>query len=205
MTDTNDLIALNSEIVSAHVSNSSVAIGDVADLIRSVYDALNKVGQPAHTEAPKAEPAVSIRQSVKPDYIVCLEDGAKLKMLKRYLQTRFQMTPEEYRAKWGLPRDYPMVAPNYTEERKTLAQKTGLGRRAGSAVATAADSVKGPVKKTAKSAGEAVETARKRVTSKTEAAPKATAKPAVKRGRPPPRRRKLFRSTITPDRPFLFS
>lgn len=185
MTDTNDLIALTSDIVSAHVSNNNVATGDVADLIRSVYDALTKVGQPAQAEAPKAEPAVSIRQSVKPDYIVCLEDGAKLKMLKRYLKTRFQMTPEEYRAKWGLPRDYPMVAPNYSEERKTLAQKIGLGRRAGNAASKATDSVKGPVKKTAKSAGEALETARKRVTGKIETASKAIAKPAVKRGRPP--------------------
>ncbi|PXA93323.1 transcriptional regulator, partial [Nostoc sp. 3335mG] len=95
--------------------------------IRSVHDALNELGSPPEPAAPPAEPAVPVRASVKPDYIVCLEDGRKLKMLKRHLMTHYNLTPEQYRAKWNLPADYPMVAPNYAEQRRTLAKKIGLG------------------------------------------------------------------------------
>ena len=123
-----DLISLTADIVSAHVANNNVATGDVAVLIRNVYDALEAAGAPPALEAPKAEPAVSVKASVKPDYLVCLEDGKKLKMLKRYLRTNYNMTPEDYRAKWSLPRDYPMVAPIYAEQRRGLARQIGLGR-----------------------------------------------------------------------------
>jgi len=123
------LIALTADIVSAHVSNNSVAVGDLPSLIQNVHGALNGLGRDDDVPEPKQEPAVSIRASVKPDYIVCLEDGKKLKMLRRHLQTHYQMTPEQYRAKWNLPADYPMVAPNYTEQRRSLAKKIGLGTR----------------------------------------------------------------------------
>lgn len=125
----NRIIELTADIVSAHVANNNVSSTDVPGLIQSVYAALNRTTEPLVPEAPRQEPAVSIRSSVKPDYIICLEDGAKLKMLKRYLRTKFGMSPDEYRAKWGLPRDYPMVAPNYAEQRRTLAHKIGLGRK----------------------------------------------------------------------------
>ena len=123
------LIALTGDIVAAHVSNNSVSIGDVSTLIANVHAALSGLGSPATPETPTQEPAVSVRASIKPDYIVCLEDGKKLKMLKRHLMTRYQMTPSDYRAKWGLPADYPMVAPNYAQQRKELAHKIGLGRK----------------------------------------------------------------------------
>ena len=133
MSDTSDttefLATLTADIVSAHVSNNSVSTGDLPGLISSVYASLAGLGgAPAPVEE-KPVPAVSIRSSVKPDYIVCLEDGKKLKMLKRHLMTHFEMTPEEYRAKWGLPADYPMVAPNYAEQRRTLAKQIGLGTK----------------------------------------------------------------------------
>lgn len=125
------LITLTSDIVAAHLSNNSVDVGEVPELITNVYGALAGLGQDAEPEEVRPEPAVSIRASVKPDYIVCLEDGKKLKMLKRYLRTNFDMTPEEYRARWDLPADYPMVAPNYAEKRRDLAKKIGLGRKPG--------------------------------------------------------------------------
>ena len=125
------LITLTSDIVAAHVSNNDVPVDQVPNLITTVYTALQSLGgEPAKVEE-RPEPAVSIRASVKPDYIVCLEDGKKLKMLKRYLRTNFNMTPEEYRARWGLPADYPMVAPNYAEKRRELAVKIGLGKAPG--------------------------------------------------------------------------
>lgn len=121
------LITLTSDIVAAHVSNNSVAVSDLPLLIQNVHSALAGLDTPsAPPEAPQ-EPAVSVRASIKPDYIVCLEDGKKLKMLKRHLMTHYQMTPEDYRAKWNLPADYPMVAPNYAEQRRSLAKKIGLG------------------------------------------------------------------------------
>jgi len=121
------LITLTADIVAAHVSNNSVAVSDLAVLIANVHGALSGLGSPAPVIEVKAEPAVSIRSSIKPDFIVCLEDGKKLKMLKRHLMTHYQMTPDQYRTKWGLPADYPMVAPNYAEQRRTLAKKIGLG------------------------------------------------------------------------------
>jgi predicted transcriptional regulator len=121
------LIIMTADIVAAHVSNNSVAISDLPLLIQNIFGALSGLsGKPVVVE-PKQEPAVSIRASIKPDYIVCLEDGKKLKMLKRHLMTHYQMTPDEYRAKWNLPADYPMVAPNYAEQRRMLAKKIGLG------------------------------------------------------------------------------
>jgi|SRR5690606_15472315 len=130
-TDMNEtLITLTSDIVAAHVSNNGVTVDEVPDLIEKVYYALAGLGNNASPEAPP-EPAVSIRASIKPDYIVCLEDGKKMKMLKRHLKTAYDMTPDEYRARWGLPADYPMVAPNYAEKRRMLAKKIGLGRKPG--------------------------------------------------------------------------
>ena len=123
------LITLTADIVSAHVSNNSVAVSDLPLLISNVHNALNGLGERKEEPAPKPEPKVSIRSSIKPDYIVCLEDGKKLKMLKRHLMTHYNMTPDEYRQKWGLNADYPMVAPNYAEQRRTLAKKIGLGTK----------------------------------------------------------------------------
>jgi predicted transcriptional regulator len=106
-----------------------VAVSDLPVLIQNVHGALQALGEtPAEPEV-KQEPAVSIRSSIKPDYVVCLEDGKKLKMLKRHLMTHYQMTPDDYRAKWGLPSDYPMVAPNYAEQRRSLAKQIGLGTK----------------------------------------------------------------------------
>ena len=124
------MITLTADIVAAHVSNNSVAVNDLPTLIANVHGALSKLGgeAPVEPEA-KQEPAVTVRQSIKPDYIVCLEDGKKLKMLKRHLMTHYQMTPEQYRAKWNLPNDYPMVAPNYAEQRRSLAKSIGLGTK----------------------------------------------------------------------------
>ncbi len=125
------LITLTSDIVAAHVSNNSVSSAEVSSLISSVYAALAGLGQAAAAPEKLPEPAVSIRASIKPDYIVCLEDGKKLKMLKRHLMTHYKLTPDQYRARWGLAADYPMVAPNYAEKRRELAMKIGLGRKPG--------------------------------------------------------------------------
>jgi predicted transcriptional regulator len=126
---TETLIALTADIVSAHVSNNSVAVSDLPLLIQNVHSALSSLGDELVEPEVKQEPAVSIRASIRPDYIVCLEDGKKLKMLKRHLMTHYQLTPEQYRAKWNLPADYPMVAPNYAEQRRSLAKKIGLGTK----------------------------------------------------------------------------
>lgn len=123
------LITLTSDIVSAHIGNNSVAVGDLPTLISNVYNALAGLDQPAPAVEAAPEPAVSVRASVKNDYIVCLEDGKKLKMLKRHLATSYNMTPDQYRARWNLPADYPMVAPAYAEKRRELAKKIGLGRK----------------------------------------------------------------------------
>ena len=125
-TDTNDLLALTTDIVASHVANNSVAVQDLPQLIQQVYAALAGVGSGAAAKE-KPTPAVPVRRSVTPDYIVCLEDGKKLKMLKRHLKTRYNLTPDEYRERWGLPADYPMVAPNYAAQRSDLAKKIGLG------------------------------------------------------------------------------
>src|ERR1700712_2201505 len=125
------LITLTSDIVAAHVSNNSVSAEELSTLITSVYGALSGLGAPAPAVEVQPEPAVSIRSSVKPDFIVCLEDGKKLKMLKRHLMTHYNLTPDQYRARWGLAADYPMVAPSYAEKRRELAKKIGLGRKPG--------------------------------------------------------------------------
>jgi len=126
------LVSLTANIVSANVSNNPVGIIDLCDMIKSVHSALSSLA--THDESAgeppiKREPAVPIRSSIKPEYIVCLEDGKKLKTLKRYLRARYQMSPEDYRAKWGLPPDYPMAAPSYTNQRREMAHKIGLGLR----------------------------------------------------------------------------
>lgn len=126
----NNLVSVTADIVRAHVSNNTVAISDLPLLIANVHGALAALGAPAVAAAPeRPEPAVSIRSSIKPDYIVCLEDGKRLKMLKRHLMTRYNMTPDQYRKRWGLSADYPMVAPNYAEQRRALAVKIGLGTK----------------------------------------------------------------------------
>lgn len=125
------LITLTSDIVAAHVSNNSVNVDELPTLISNVFGALAGLGDAAPVEEKTPEPAVSVRASIKPDYIVCLEDGKKLKMLKRHLMTHYNMTPDQYRARWNLPADYPMVAPNYAEKRRDLAKKIGLGRKPG--------------------------------------------------------------------------
>ena len=123
-----DLLTLTTEIVSAHVANNTVAVGDLPQLINEVYRTLASVGSsPAAPERP--QPAVPVKKSVTPDYIICLEVGKKLKMLKRHLKTAYDMTPEEYRERWGLGADYPMVAPNYAAHRSSLAKKIGLGTK----------------------------------------------------------------------------
>jgi predicted transcriptional regulator len=123
------LLALTTDIVSAHLSKNSVSTADLPNLIQQVYATLDGLGNEAEA-APVAElvPAVSIRKSITPEYIICLEDGKKLKMLKRHLRTAYDMSPEQYRARWNLPADYPMVAPAYAAQRKELALKIGLGR-----------------------------------------------------------------------------
>ncbi|MBY0304228.1 MAG: MucR family transcriptional regulator [Sphingomonas sp.] len=123
------LVALTADIVAAHVSNNSTSVSDLPRLIESVHGALAGLGSPVAAPVVVQEPAVSVRSSIKPDYIVCLEDGKKLKMLKRHLMTHYKMTPDEYRAKWKLSADYPMVAPNYAEQRRDLAKKIGLGTK----------------------------------------------------------------------------
>lgn len=124
-----ELLSLTADIVSSHVANNTVAVSDLATVIINVFSTLAGLGGSAPVETPKQEPAVSVRASVRPDHIVCLEDGKKLKMLKRHLMTRYGMTPDAYRAKWSLPADYPMVAPDYAAQRRTLAKKIGLGTK----------------------------------------------------------------------------
>ena len=133
-----DLLALTTEIVAAHVSNNTVALGDLPELINQVYNSLANIGTTSAAPATRPQPAVSVKKSVQPDYIVCLEDGKKLKMLKRHLRSTYNLTPDEYRVKWGLPADYPMVAPNYAEQRSEFAKKIGLGRGTGRHSARAA-------------------------------------------------------------------
>ena len=128
-TTTGTLVTLTADIVSAHVSNNSVAVSDLPLLIANVHGALSGLGERKEEPAARPEPAVSIRSSIKPDYVVCLEDGKKLKMLKRHLMTHYNLTPDQYRQKWGLSADYPMVAPNYAEQRRALAKKIGLGTK----------------------------------------------------------------------------
>lgn len=125
-----DLLALTTEIVSAHLTNNTVPAIEIPALIERVYKSLSNLGTDIPTPSStneRPQPAVPIRKSVMPDYIICLEDGKKLKMLKRHLKTAYSMTPEQYRERWGLPNDYPMVAPNYAKTRSRLAKDIGLG------------------------------------------------------------------------------
>lgn len=124
-----ELLKLASEIVAAYVSNNPVPVSELPQMIKSVHATLGGLsGSSGGEMATSQKPAVNIKKSITPEYIVCLEDGKKLKMLKRYLRSRYGMSPEEYRAKWGLPTDYPMVAPNYAAQRSEFAKKIGLGR-----------------------------------------------------------------------------
>ncbi len=136
-----DLTVLTAQITSAHCANNTVEAEALPGLIRQIYQALASVGEPAEVVVEKPVPAVPPKRSVFPDYIICLEDGKKLKMLKRHLNSDYGMTPADYRAKWDLPQDYPMVAPNYAERRSVLAKQAGLGRRGEAAAEgeTAAD------------------------------------------------------------------
>jgi predicted transcriptional regulator len=118
------------DVVTAHVANNPIAPGDVPAFLREVYSTLQELSGQKEAEAPRGEPAVPIKASIKRDYIICLEDGKKLRMLKRYLKTQYGMTPDQYRAKWGLPADYPMNAPALAEQRSTAAKTIGLGRKA---------------------------------------------------------------------------
>jgi predicted transcriptional regulator len=133
MPDQNDdqetLLTLTADIVAAHVSNNSVAVNDLPTLIQNVHAALSGISGSVPAPEAKPEPKVPVRSSVKPDFIVCLEDGKRLKMLKRHLMTHYNMTPDQYRQRWGLAADYPMVAPNYAEQRRTLAKSIGLGTK----------------------------------------------------------------------------
>ncbi|GJE29703.1 MucR family transcriptional regulator [Methylobacterium organophilum] len=128
--DIQDHVALAGDIVSAFVSNNSIAAAELPGLITSVHAMLRQLTEPTPQSASVAlTPAVSVKRSITPDFLICLEDGKKFKSLKRHLRTRYNLTPEEYRARWGLPHDYPMVAPNYAAARSELAKATGLGQQ----------------------------------------------------------------------------
>ena len=163
-----EILTMTTQIVSAYVSHNELSGSQIPEVIRSVYATLNaqKSGGAAAAQAPQ-KPAVTVRKSITPEFIICLEDGKKLKMLKRHLRTTYGLTPEEYRAKWGLSADYPMVAPNYAAQRSAFAKKIGLGRKATKPAA------KAKAKPAAKSAAKA----------KAKPAAKSAAKP--RRGRPP--------------------
>lgn len=128
------VLQLATEIVAAYVSHNQIPMSEIPAFIKSVYSSLGGLNSVAGTDAATTQrPAIPVKKSVTPDYIICLEDGAKLKMLKRYLRSKYNLSPEEYRAKWGLGADYPMVAPNYAKQRSEFAKQIGLGR-----IATAA-------------------------------------------------------------------
>lgn len=127
--DNLELLALTTDIVASHVANNTVPVSELPQLIQQVYTTLAAVGSGAQPAVERPQPAVPPKKSVFPDHIICLEDGKKLKMLKRHLKTRYNMTPEEYRDRWGLASDYPMVAPNYAAQRRALAKKIGLGTK----------------------------------------------------------------------------
>ncbi|HXV23386.1 MAG TPA: MucR family transcriptional regulator [Alphaproteobacteria bacterium] len=128
-TKLSELLSLTTDIVSAHVANNTVPLAELPGLIQSVYRTLANIGPAIAEPVDRPVPAVQIRKSVTADYLVCLEDGKRLKMLKRHLKTAYNMTPEQYRERWGLPADYPMVAPNYAKQRSRLAKEIGLGTR----------------------------------------------------------------------------
>lgn len=124
-----EMLGLTSQIVAAHVSHNEVGVGELPDLIEQVYKTLSQFGPLPDYDSDGLIPAVPVKRSITPDYLICLEDGKKLKMLKRHLKTAYNMTPEEYRDRWGLPQDYPMVAPNYAKQRSRLAKQIGLGTK----------------------------------------------------------------------------
>ena len=124
-----EMLRMTASVVSAYVGNNSLTPTQIPDVIKTVYGSLTSLGGGGGRDAPR--PAVPVRRSITPDYIVCLEDGRKLKMLKRHLRTTYNMTVDDYRQKWGLPIDYPMVAPNYAKQRSAFAKRIGLGRRSG--------------------------------------------------------------------------
>ena len=128
-TNREDILALTTEIVSAYFSNNTVSPSEIPGVIEQVFKTLSNVNTDSIVMADRPQPAVPIKKSINPDYIVCLEDGKKLKMLKRHLKTAYNMTPEQYRERWGLPSDYPMVAPSYVKQRSKLAKDIGLGTR----------------------------------------------------------------------------
>src|SRR5436190_8451173 len=133
-----ELLRMTADLVAAYVSNNTLPTTQLAEIINSVYSSLKGLeGQVAQPQLEPAKPAVPIRKSVTPEFLICLEDGKKLKMLKRHLRSTYNMTPDEYRAKWGLPPDYPMVAPRYAEQRSEFAKKIGLGRGTGRSSARA--------------------------------------------------------------------
>lgn len=150
LTDAN-ILSLTAQIVSAHLSKNATQAEEVPALIQSVFTTLVAVTTP-EMAAVKPEPAVPIKRSVFPDHIICLEDGKKLKMLKRHLATSYQMTPDQYRQRWGLPKDYPMVAPDYAARRSALAKNLGLGRKASQSPTSAKTPAKAPTRKSKKAA-----------------------------------------------------
>lgn len=131
--DRSELLGLTSDIVASHVSNNPVSMADLPPLIEQVFGALRNLAEPGAEPKEELKPAVPVKKSVTDDYIICLEDGKKMKMLKRHLATAYGMTPEQYREKWGLAPDYPMVAPSYSLKRQKLAKENGLGRNRGKA------------------------------------------------------------------------
>jgi len=125
-----ELLKMTAKVVASYFGNNSVPAAQISDIIKSVHGSLASLdGSSDASRGPAQKPAVPIRRSITPDFVICLEDGKKLKMLKRHLRTTYNLTPEEYRAKWGLPADYPMVAPNYAKQRSNFAKKIGLGRK----------------------------------------------------------------------------
>ena len=165
-----DTVSIAADIVAAYVSNNPLPVGELPKLIGDIHAALQGLGTPATEPAVRQEPAVSVRKSVTPDFIICLEDGKKFKSLKRHIGVHYNLSPEEYRQKWNLPADYPMVAPNYAATRSALAKASGLGRKAAAppaaaekpkrdarsaAARTAAAAIKSPVKKARKAPAKA--------------------------------------------------
>ncbi|MBL4805537.1 MAG: MucR family transcriptional regulator [Alphaproteobacteria bacterium] len=128
-TSRDDLLAFTTEIVSAYLANNTMPSGEIPGVIEQVFKTLANVNTDVNMTVDRPQPAVPIKKSITPDYLICLEDGKKLKMLKRHLKTAYGMTPDDYRERWGLPADYPMVAPNYAEQRSKLAKDIGLGTR----------------------------------------------------------------------------
>lgn len=124
-----ELLEMTTDIVSSFVANNPAPAGGLPDLMQAVHETVLELASDAPKEPPRPDPAVPISKSITPDHIICLEDGRKLKMLKRYLRSRYDLTPQEYRARWGLPADYPMVAPNYAKKRSAFAKEIGLGKK----------------------------------------------------------------------------